>query len=76
MQDVPGRGDGVSDPVREVLASEVYKRAFGKVMTGTDVALLDEDEREALKTAREVTDTQGPGYPAPWDVDPTRRDAP
>lgn len=66
----------MTDPVRDALSSETYKRAFGKVLSGTDVALLDDDELAALKTAREVTDTQGPGYPAPWDMDPTRRYAP
>lgn len=75
MPDVPEQ-DSVSDPIRDALPSEVYRRAFGKVMAGTDVALLDEDERQALKAAREVTNTQGPGYPAPWGMDPTRRDAP
>lgn len=75
MPDVPEQ-DSVTDPIREALASDVYERAFGKVMTGTDAALLDDDERQALKTAREVTDAQGPGYPMPWHMDPTRRDAP
>lgn len=60
------------DRVREVLSAPAYETAFEKAMTGcTDV--LTEDERAAVRLAREVTRTAGPGYPAPWRLDPTRR---
>lgn len=50
---------------REVLASALYARAFDKVMSGVDPALLPDDEREALIAAREAAGMTGPGYPAP-----------
>jgi hypothetical protein len=64
----------MSDPVRDVLASEIYETAFRKVMTGTDPALLDEPERDALRKAKQLAGTTGPGYPMPVRYDPTRSD--
>lgn len=61
----------MTDPVRDALSSEAYERAFEKAMTGNEAA-LDEEERAALAKARDVTNTQGPGYPMPWRHDPTR----
>lgn len=61
----------MTDPVRDALSAEAYERAFNKVSSGNEMDLTDE-ERDALRTAREVTNTQGPGAPMPWRLDPTR----
>jgi hypothetical protein len=59
------------DDLREALSSEVYERAFSKVMSGVDPASLPDDERDAIRRAKDVTGT-GAGYPMPWRLDPTR----
>ena len=61
------------DPVREALEAPAYEAAYGKAMTGREVELTEE-ERVAVRRAREATGTSGPGYPLPWGLDPTRRD--
>lgn len=60
------------DPVREVLSSAAYESAFPKVMSGVDLALLTDEERDAVRRAKELTDTPGAGYPMPLRLDPTR----
>lgn len=60
-----------NETAAELLASKVYGRAFTKAMSGSD-ALLDDDERIALRRAKELTNTTGPGYPMPTQLDPTR----
>ena len=61
-----------TDPVREALSASAYEAAYDKAMTGR-VDALTEEERTAVRLAREVTRTSGPGYPVPWRLDPTRR---
>lgn len=60
----------VSD--ESVLSSQAYADAFVKVMSGTDLELLSDDERRVLREAREAARTEGPGYPMPTRLDPTR----
>ena len=60
-----------SDEAAELLATPEYGAAFNKAMTGND-ALLDDDERALLRRAQELTGTDGPGYPMPAQLDPTR----
>lgn len=62
----------MSDPIREALSSETYERAFRLVMQGTALELLSDDEQQALRTARDAVGEQGPGFPMPWRLDPTR----
>lgn len=62
-----------TDPVREALSASAYEAAYGKAMTGRADALTEE-ERTAVRQARVVTRTSGPGYPVPWRLDPTRRE--
>lgn len=62
------------DRVREALTAPAYEAAYNKAMTGCADALT-EDERDAVRLARETTETAGPGYPLPWRLDPTRRDS-
>lgn len=64
----------MSDDAREALSSAVYERAFEKAMRGNDLDLTDE-EREAARKAREATRTEGPGWPMPWRLDPSRSHA-
>lgn len=62
------------DPVRAALDAPAYRSAYDKAMTGREVDLTDE-ERAAVRQAREVTGTSGPGYPMPWQLDPSRRES-
>ena len=64
----------MTDEVRELLASEEYDAAFTAVMTGTELAALPAAARELLVRARELTNTQPPGFPMPSRHDPTRSD--
>lgn len=64
----------MTDPTREVLSSEAYEAAFRKVMSGADPALLDDEERDVLRRAKELAGTTDTGYPMPWRLDPTRSD--
>lgn len=41
-------------------------------MTGTEPGMLPDDQREALRRARELTATPSPGLPLPLGIDPTR----
>lgn len=49
----------------DVLSSPVYAAAFVAVMSGTEPGLLPDDQREAIRLARELTGTPPPGYPMP-----------
>lgn len=62
------------DPVRDALAAPAYETAFDKAMSGR-TAELTEEEREAIRAAREAAGVPGPGYPLPWRLDPTRRES-
>ena len=57
-------GDQADDPVRAALSSPVYREAFRKAMSGR-ADELSEEERDAVRRAREVTGTAGPAYPMP-----------
>ncbi len=59
----------------EVLSSPEYERAFVKVTSGIDPALLPDEERRAVIRAREITATESAGYPMPQRLDPTRNRA-
>ncbi len=48
-----------------VLASPEYASAFQKVMSGTDLSLLSEEERDVVRAARATAGVDGPGYPPP-----------
>ncbi|MEU8278237.1 hypothetical protein ACFYOK_37280 [Microbispora bryophytorum] len=52
------------DPVHAALSAPVYREAFRKAMLGR-ADELTEEERDAVRTAREVTGTAGPAYPMP-----------
>lgn len=51
----------MTDPAVNALGSEVYGRAFSKLMHGTDLALLSEEERQAVAAAQEQAGHAGPG---------------
>lgn len=61
-----------SDEKAELLASPEYEAAFNKVMSGTEVGALTEEERALIVRARELTGTQPPGFPMPSGHDRTR----
>lgn len=60
--------------IAEVLGSQEYAAAFRTVMSGGEIALLPDDQRNALMRAKELTHSPGPGYPMPLQLDPTRAD--
>ena len=64
----------MSDEARDLLASDEYEAAFTAVMTGTELVALPQEQRDVLLRARELTDTQPPGWPMPTRLDPTRSD--
>jgi hypothetical protein len=71
-EEAPPMTDQPRDELAEVLGSQAYATAFDAVMTGTEPGLLPDDQREALRRARDLTGTPGPGYPVPTSLDPTR----
>ncbi|MGW5259686.1 hypothetical protein ACWEQG_01845 [Microbispora sp. NPDC004025] len=52
------------DPVRAALSAPAYREAFVKAMSGR-ADELTEEERDAVRRAREVTGTPGGAYPMP-----------
>lgn len=64
--------DRLPNEVAQLLGSETYVLAFNAVITGVDPSLLPDDQRAALRRAKELLGTPGPGYPAPLKLDPTR----
>ena len=60
----------MTGPEQDVLASEAYERAFAKLMRGTDVALLSEEERQAVAAAKEQVGHAGESYPLPASMTP------
>ncbi len=63
-----------ADETAELLGSAEYKAVFDKVMTGTEVGVLSQPERDLITRARELTGTPAPGLPMPTGYDPTRSD--
>lgn len=57
-------------PQQDALSSEVYERAFTKLMAGTDLALLSEEERQAVAAAQEQAGQTGQSYPLPASMTP------
>lgn len=68
---MPTEGTNDKDAAYEVLSSPLYQQAFNKAMTGNEV-MLDSDERDILIRAKDLTNTPGPGFPMPVQLDPTR----
>lgn len=60
----------MTGPAGNALASEVYERAFTKLVGGTDLALLPDGEREAVAAAQEQAGHAGSGYPLPASMTP------
>lgn len=60
----------MTEPAQNVLASEIYERAFAKLMRGTDLALLSEEERQSVAAARQQAGHAGSGYPLPTSITP------
>jgi len=56
--------DEAHDPVQAALSAPAYREAFRKAMSGR-ADELSEEERAAVRRAREVTGTAGPAYPMP-----------
>jgi hypothetical protein len=50
--------------IREALSDPVYRAAFVRTLSGEE-DLWTEEEREAVRRAKEVTGHKGPGYPVP-----------
>jgi hypothetical protein len=61
-----------ADESAELLGSAAYKAVFNKVMTGTELGALSDEERALLAEVRELTNTPAPGLPLPTQHDRTR----